>query len=115
MSHISMFGHSSHQRSTSPRWSHQPKRSLFHIETHRLLMNLILFLIVMLMTTAPISASMRGAPRTPGTNVVYVNPGTEGGSGINPIKHTNLHIAGGSGITPVRRTPNGGSGINPVR
>ena len=86
MSRISLFGHSSNPRSSSPGWGSQRKRSLLHIDTHRTLMSVIMFLFVMLMITAPVSASSRGTPRTPGTNVIYINYGIKGSSGINPVR-----------------------------
>lgn len=65
MSRISLFGHSTNPRSSSPGWGSQRKRSLLHIDTHRTLMNVIMFLFVMLMITAPVSASSAGRRARP--------------------------------------------------
>ena len=78
-------------------------------------MSLLLFLIAFLFMGIPVFASSGGPPVARHVTVIQRKV-VKGGSGINPVKRTNIlprrrqrHYA------RCRRTPSGGSGILPVK
>ena len=84
---------------------------------HNAVASLLLFLIAFLFMGIPVFASAGGPPVARHVTVIQRNM-HKGGSGINPVKHTNITFAGGSGINPVKHvTTNteGGSGITPIK
>ncbi|MFN8466210.1 MAG: hypothetical protein U0X20_11705 [Caldilineaceae bacterium] len=84
---------------------------------HNALASLLLFLIAFLFMGIPVFASAGGPPVARHVTVIQRSM-HKGGSGINPIKHTNITFAGGSGINPVKHVATdteGGSGITPIK
>ena len=114
-----MFGSTHFDRAVRAFTDHKPTpwgwRPKFGARlAHNALASLLLFLIAFLFMGIPVFASAGGPPVARHVTVIQHSM-HKGGSGINPIKHTNITFAGGSGINPVRRTPSGGSGILPVK